>query len=375
MTFNTAEAAKRMAAREKATNELRALINGAKGRGLTPAEKAREGALLTEISAQDEALASAISAGVPAAERARIVEAQDRSGLTFRYQTEADNTRSLWDVRVFGLPLGEARSTDWTVATETGDELVSDILSASGNGSKLLPLVRSSEFTGSRARIAVAPRLTAGLSGRNDPLSALANPVKSGLTDPFKVEAFVSADRDEVAWYPQVEEALNIALADAVGAATDHFILNGGTTTDHTAEGIIAGGVDTTVSALDAAALFGAVARVRNTGGEASAVVANPDEVAAILANVDGSKIDKLPPLVAVPNLADGTVVIPAGKAFVADLSAVYVGIRKGLEIFYTKDEPSVHAIDAVLIGGRARIGNPKISAAGRVQTLTVGAA
>ncbi|MFF0210752.1 phage major capsid family protein [Streptomyces althioticus] len=356
-TFNIATISAALTARDEAAAEL---DRGATGK--------REASLLATIRDNDAIVREAISNGA-------AVQSQAEVGLTFRAQTSADSSRSLGDVRVFSLPLSEARSTDWTVATETGDELLSDILSASGSGSRLLPLVRSSQFTGSRARIAVAPRITAGLNGRNDPLTALDNPVRSGLTDAFKVQAFVSADRDEVAWYPQVEEALNIALADAVGAATDAFILNGGTTTDATAEGIISGGVDTTVAALDAAALFGAVARVRNSGGEASAIVANPHEVAAILANVDGSKIDKLPPLVAIPDLADGTPVIAAGTALVADLSAVYVGIRAGLEVFYTTDEPSVHAKDAVLIGGRARIGNPKIAAAGRVQTLTVGAA
>ncbi|MFJ8557352.1 phage major capsid protein [Streptomyces microflavus] len=355
-------------ARQTATDALRALTQ----RGIkTDADKARETELLATIARHDRAAKDAID-NAATRERAQSEsfanQAASRAGI--QAVTDAPAARSLDDVAPLGVSV---RSTDWT-GVDSSDTTVTETLNAAGKGSRLLSLVSSFPFKSLRGRIAVDPRLTADATGRNDPLEAIANPVQSGVFEAAKISAFVSADRDELTDFPVTETAVSNGLTAAVGQRVDDFLLNGAVTTDGTFEGLLDGAVDTAVTAVDAKALLDAAARVQDSGSEATHIVARPSEIAAIVANVDGSKLDRLPALLAIPDLADGSAVIPVGKILVGDLSSVAVAIRAQLEFMSTTDHPAVHDVDAVLMGARTRVGNPKIATPGRIQTLTVSA-
>lgn len=375
MTLNATQTAEHFDAREKSMAGLRKLLKEVEGRKMKPAERARESALLAEIAKRDAAVKLAVENAVPASQAARAQarnfgnQAASRAGI--QSVTDAPAARSLDDVTPFGISV---RSADWT-GVDTSDAPVAQTLNAAGKGSRLLPLVAEFPFESLRGRIAVDPRLTADSTGRNDPLDAVANPVQSGVFEAAKISAFVSADRDELTDYPVTETAIRNGLTAAVGQRVDHFLLNGAITTDNTFEGLLTGAVDRAVTAVDAVALLDAAARVQDSGADATHIVARPSEIAAIVANVDGSKLDRLPALLAIPDLADGTPVMPVGKVLVGDLSSVAVAVRAQLEFMSTTDHPDVHDIDAVLMGARTRVGNPKVATPGRVQTLTVSAA
>ncbi|KAF2778710.1 phage major capsid protein [Streptomyces sp. OM5714] len=300
---------------------------------------------------------------------AQMFSDQSRLGTGIQATTDAPASRSLADVKPFGVAINK-RSIDWTPAV--AEEPVPVVLGAAGKGSRLLSLVSQFPFASLKGRVAVEPRLTADATGKNDPLTALESPALSAVFEAAKIFAYVSTDRDELSDYPVTETAIKNGLTAAVGQRVDHFLLNGAVTTDQTFEGLLTGAVDTSVTALDAKALLDAVARVQDSGADATHIVARPSEIAAIIDTVPGDKLDRLPALIAVPDLADGTAAMPVGKVLVGDLSSVAVAIRSNLEFTASTNHPEGYPIDAVLLGARARVGNPKIAAPGRVQTLTV---
>ncbi|NEA61199.1 hypothetical protein [Streptomyces sp. SID12488] len=358
MTFNANSAAMHIEAREEATRRLWQHAETWKGRAMTPTARAIESRLLGEIAEHDGKVRRLVENG---AEAERMNE--------FLTLTDAPVKRDLDSVRVGRMTVAELRSAEWV--TDTSDGLIETVLNAGGYGSRLLPLISTQPFGKLRGRVAVPPLLTAHLLGRNDPDTAVENPVTAGLFEAVKLSAFATADRDEITDLPIIETATENGLAAAVGARADHFLLNGGTTTDGEFQGLLSGAVDTSVSAVDTAALFDAVARVQDAGADASAIVARPSEIAAILSSVPGDKLDRLPALLSIPDLNDGSVVMPVGKVLVADLRSIFAVIRKKPEFHASTEAPEVHERDQILMGMRARIGSPIVARVGRVQTLT----
>lgn len=352
MSVDTSTFSEALAQREYAMKQLRKKNTAA-----------REAQLLDTIGKWDGVMYSVVSAGAD-------IEAQRANGIIFQAATDQASKRSLDDVCVFDSPIGETRDA-WI--SDTSDFLLSDVLSASGKGSRLLPLVSQFPFTKLRGRIPTSPRLTAEVLGRNQVATASNNPLTAGTFEAVKASSFVAIDRDELTGFPVLDTVIRSGITAALGQRTDALILNGGTTPDVTTQGIVAGAANKAVTVVDAKALFEAQARVQDTGADASAVIARPSEIAKILATVDGRALDRLPDLVAIPDLADGTVVMPVGKILVADLSSVSVAIRNALEYYVSTNELTVYSKDQTLIGARTRVGSAIIAAPGRVQALTVG--
>ncbi len=279
--------------------------------------------------------------------------------------------RSRHDVKVFGRALGNTAEQVFIDAELADPAPV--VLSAAGQGSRLIEKVTSYPFKRQRGYVPVAPRITAELQPRNEAATFVRNEIKAPEFECIKVAALVSIDNDTVADIPATEEALNASLAAAVGQRIDHVIVNGGTDGDHTVSGMIGAGVTTKVAKIGHDEISDAVARVEDSGGTATAILARPSEISGIRKAVDGSKLDKLPALISIPDLTDGTVSIPAKTVIVADLGSVSVALRKNLEVFKSDTAPEAFDRDSSFIAGRARIGSVVLPDSARVQVITVG--
>ncbi|MEV4683950.1 phage major capsid family protein [Streptomyces kurssanovii] len=338
------------------------------------AARSKEAKLLEIIADYDKILGSTIAAGA-AAERA--------ASLHQGYVIPGDPVakRSLADVRVFGSSVAEMREADFVA--DTSSVPAATMLSAAPNGSRLLGRLNAFEFSRTRGAVPVAPRVTAELAPRNEPIADVAVPVTIGSFQTVKPTAITRIDADELTDYPFAEKSIEAALLAGVGQRVDHVLVNGGTDGDETVYGLLDVGTVTTTPAgettLDADHVIDAVARCENAGGTPSAVIGNPAEIRALQRSVaslyGAAYLDKLPEFVALPALADGTVTVPAGTVVVADLAQVGVGVRKNLEISKVTTEASVYAIDHVAIAARARVGDVAIADAGHVQVVVAAAA
>ncbi|MFJ2812699.1 HK97 family phage prohead protease [Streptomyces sp. NPDC087294] len=286
--------------------------------------------------------------------------------------TDDDAKRSRDEIKLFGRSLSETRDADWIDAE--GTAYAPEVLSAAGKGSRLIERVSSFPFKRQRGYVPIAPRVTAVLQPRNEAATFIQNEVTAPDFQAVKVSAMVSIDKDTLSDVPPTETATNTALAAAVGQRMDYVLINGGTDGDVTVTGMIADGHTTTVTAIDFDSLADAIARIEDSGGQATAVVGRPSDIAGIKKKVDGTKLDKIPELISIPDLADGTVGIPAGTVLVADLSSVAVALRKNLEIFKTEAAPEAFERDRVFIAGRSRISSVTLADTARVQVLKVGA-
>ncbi|MFT9477499.1 HK97 family phage prohead protease [Streptomyces sp. Mo3] len=285
--------------------------------------------------------------------------------------TDDDAKRSRDDVKLFGRSLSELRDGDWIKAEATA--YAPEILAAAGKGSKLIGKVASFPFNRQRGYVPIAPRVTAVIQPRNEAATFIQNEVTAPDFAAVKVSAMVSIDKDTLVDIPPTEAATNTALAAAIGQRMDHVLINGGTDGDVTVTGMLADGRTTTVTAIDFDSLADAVARIEDSGGVGTAIIGRPADIAGVKKKVDGNKLDKLPELISIPDLADGTVGIPAGTVLVADLSSVAVALRKNLEIFKTETAPEAFERDRAFIAGRSRISSVTLADAARVQVLKVG--
>ncbi|MFJ1579215.1 HK97 family phage prohead protease [Streptomyces sp. NPDC088182] len=317
------------------------------------------------------AVRSLRSAGIPTLEEKDIMSDPKPAGIS-GILTDDDAKRTRDEIKLFGRVLAQTREADWI--NGEASEYAPAILSAAGKGSKLIEKVATFPFTRQRGYVPVAPKVTAELQPRNEAATFIENEVTAPTFQAVKVTAMVSIDRDTLTDVPPTETAINTSLAAAVGQRIDHTLINGGTDGDVTVSGMLADGTSTTVTAIGFDEITDAVARIQDSGGEAVAVIGRPSAIAAILKKVDGSKLDRLPELVAIPDLADGTVGIPTNTVLVADLDSVSVALRKNLEIFRTETAPEAFERDRVFIAGRSRIGSVVLADAARVQVLKVGA-
>ncbi|MEV0410170.1 phage major capsid protein [Streptomyces sp. NPDC050448] len=350
-----------LADREKALKELGKLTS--KGVRST-ADKAREAELLAEIRRADGTMRAVVDDAV-------TQESQQASGAFWARATDEYAKRDRGSAEVFGTALSQTRDGDWFDAVAS--EYAPVTLSAAGKGSRLIQRVTAFPFGRQRGFVPIAPKMTAVLQPRNEAAAFMANAVTAPLFEAVKVSALVSVDKDTLTDIPPTESALNTALAAAIGARLDHVLIQGGTDGDVTVTGMIADGKTTTVGAIGFDQLADGVARVEDSGGTAEAIIARPGEIAAIRKQVDGNKLSSLPELISIPDLADGTVGIPAGTVIIADLSSVSVAIRKNLEILKTESAPEAFKVDRVFIAGRCRISSVVLADAGRVQILKVG--
>ncbi|WP_248864909.1 HK97 family phage prohead protease [Streptomyces halobius] len=286
--------------------------------------------------------------------------------------TDDEANRSRDEIKVLGRSLSEVREKDWIDAE--GSAYAPEILSAAGKGSKLITKVAVFPFNRQRGYVSIAPKVTAVLQPRNEAAIFIENEVTAPDFRAVKVSAMVSVDKDTLADVPPTEAAINTSLAAAIGQRIDNTLINGGTDGDVTVSGMLADGTATTVTAIGFDEITDAIARVRDSGGEATAVMGCPSAIAAILKRVDSSKLDKIPELIAIPDLADGTVGLPAGTVLVADLDSVAVAMRKNLEIYKTEYAPEAFERDRAFIAGRSRIGSVVLADPARVQVLKVGA-
>ncbi|WP_200263653.1 HK97 family phage prohead protease [Streptomyces sp. HSG2] len=293
------------------------------------------------------------------------------SGMT-GVATDDEAKRSRAEIKLFGRPLSETRDADWIDAE--GTAYAPEILSAAGKGSRLIEKVSSFSFKRQRGYVPIAPRVTAVLQPRNEAATFIQNQITAPDFQAVKVSAMVSIDKDTLSDVPPTETAINTALAAAVGQRIDHILINGGTDGDVTITGMLADGHTATATAIDFDSLADAVARIEDSGGEATAIMGRPSDIAGIKKKVDGNKLGKLPELISIPDLADGTVGVPVGTVLVADLSSVAVALRESLEIFRTEVAPEAFERDRVFIAGRSRVSSVTLADVARVQILKVGA-
>lgn len=317
------------------------------------------------------AVRSMRSAGISTLEKKDIMSDLNPAAIA-GILTDDDAKRSRDEIKLFGRALAQTRDADWIDGEAS--EYAPVILSAAGKGSKLIEKVVTFPFARQRGYVPVAPKVTAELQPRNEAATFIENEVTAPEFQAVKVSAMVSIDRDTLTDVPPTETAINTSLAAAVGQRVDHTLINGGTDGDVTISGMLADGTATTVTAIGFDELVDAAARVQDSGGDATAVIGRPAAIAAILKKVDGSKLDRLPELIAIPDLADGTVGLPVGTVLVADLASVSVALRKNLEIFKSESVPEAFERDRVFIAGRSRIGSVVLADSARVQVLKVGA-
>ncbi|MFF1898607.1 phage major capsid protein [Streptomyces sp. NPDC058206] len=351
-----------IARREYAVKQLRNLDRNGKP------DTAREAELLATIAATDNAIREAV-------DNAAAVENQKAHGVA--YASPIGTSKRTRDHRaVFGMNLREFGDGEFIAIGGLDNEPVAQTLSAAGKGSRLLPLVNAYPFDKFKGYVPVAPPVTAHVQPRNEADDFLAGLVSAELPEVIKVTAAMSVDNDNFVDVPATEGLLNSSLLAAVGQRSDHVIVNGGTDGDVTVPGLLTDGISTvtTVDAFTAVELFAAVARVQESGADATAIVGNPADIAAVLGAIDGTKVPLLPPFVALPNLEDGTAIVPTGTLIVADLSSVAVGIRRKPEVLKSENSPDAHDRDLTLVAARARLTGPVLPRTDRVQVLKVGA-
>ncbi|NEA54446.1 HK97 family phage prohead protease [Streptomyces sp. SID13666] len=315
------------------------------------------------------AVRSMRGAGIAVSKESDIMSEIYPSGVSGVLTEHADRSRA--EVKVFGRAFAETRDADWVDATASG--YAPTILSAAGKGSKLIAKVVSFPFARQRGYVPIAPKVTAVIQARNEKATFIENEVTAPDFQAVKITAMVSIDKDVLTDVPPTEIAINTSLAAAIGQRIDHILINGGTDGDVTITGMIADGTSTTVAAIGFDELADAVARIEDSRGEAVAIIGRPSSIAAIRKRVDGSKLGELPELISIPDLADGTIGIPANTVLVADLSAVAVALRKNLEVLKSEREPEAFKRDRVFIAGRARISSVVLADLARVQVLKVG--
>ncbi|MFJ1704416.1 phage major capsid protein [Kitasatospora sp. NPDC088346] len=361
MTLRVDELSAYLAARSKALRELAKL----ESRGIhSDAEKARETDLLAEIKRADDVMRTAVTDAV-------MIEDQRTNQAVWARSTDSYANRPRGSVRIFDTSLSQTRDGDWFDAVTSQYAPVT--LSAAGKGSRLIQKVAAFPFSRQRGFLPIAPKATAVLQARNEAAAFIANQVTAPAFEAVKVSAMVSIDKDTLTDIPPTEAALNTTLAAAIGARLDHVLIQGGTDGDVTVTGMLADGKTTAVPEIGFDQLADAVARIEDSGGTAEAIIARPSEIAGIRKKVDGNKLDKLPELISIPDLADGTPGIPTGTVIVADLASVAVAIRKSLEILKTENSPEAFRVDRVFIAGRCRVSSVVLADAARVQILKVG--
>jgi hypothetical protein len=368
MTYlDTNKAADLLAQRDRAVDELRALIT----RGIhTDADRSKEDALLSQIAAADNGLRSAVSDAALA----------DAGNLGIR-TIDTFQRREVDDARLFGMRLGDvpemwvARAAD-TIAEDTHThEFASVMLSQAPNGSKLLGLVNSFPFTRTRGMVPVSGRVTAQLVARN-----AVNPsqpyydVRVATVETVKASAFVLTGRENLEDYPHAETAFERALLNSVGQRVDHVLVNGGTDGDVTVDGFLTAGITTapaTAGTIGLADVLDAVARVEDSGGSAGAVLMSPAGRAAFLAaNAQAVGAGILPRIIVLPKLADGTAVLGDVSAVVFDPAQVGVAVRKDVELIKFDKQAALFNADKVALGARARVSGVALADSGHVQVI-----
>jgi hypothetical protein len=357
---NAAALSEHLLRRDQAMAELRR----------NPAPSAfRERELLAAIAEADRAVKTGISADA-ADERAQ------RAAQGVSWSAVEPSTRTRADVRVFGVPLAEIRDGEYAAAALDNTPLPT-VLNAAGRGSRLLPRVNAVPFVKARGYIAQAEPMTAEVVARDSESDFTRNVVKGQIATVVKIVGSASIDRDSLTDVLPAEDVLKTSIAAAVGRSADHALVNGATDDENTVTGLltVGVGVSTDVAAVDLAALLGAVARITDAGGVADAILADSATVAVLTESIDGTKLGRLPEMVALPPLADGTVTIPAGTVIVADLASAAVAVRRELEILKTETAPGAFDTDSVFVAGRMRIGGVSLPAPGFAQVLVTSAA
>ncbi|WP_318208001.1 hypothetical protein [Streptomyces sp. SJL17-1] len=237
MEFSPTNLAAAMKRRESATEELRKLVE----RGIrTDADRQREDTLLTEVRDADNAVREAVSNGVHH-------EDQRAAGVFFRTPGDAVAKRSLADVRIFGTAFAEMREADYVA--DTSSVPAAAMLAAAPNGSKLLGRLNAFPFSKTRGAVPVAPRVTADLQPRNEPIADVAVPVTVGSFNTAKPAAITRIARDSLTDYPAAEKSIEAALLSGVGQRVDWTLVNGALADDETVLGLLDVGVTTTAPA------------------------------------------------------------------------------------------------------------------------------
>lgn len=324
----------------------------------------RERELLAAIAEADRAVKSGITADA-ADERAQ------RAAQGPSWSAVEPTTRTRADVRVFGLPLAEMRDGEYAAAALDMTPIPT-VLNAAGRGSRLLQRVNVVPFAKARGYIAQAEPMTAEVVARDAESDFTKYVVKGQIPTVVKIVGSASIEKDTLTDVIPAEDVLKTSIAAAVGRSADHALVNGADDGENTVTGLLTDGVgvSTNVTAIDLAALLSAVARITDAGGVADAILADSATVAVLTESIDGTKLDRLPEMVALPPLADGTVTIPAGTVIVADLASAAVGVRRELEVLKSENEPTAFATDSVFVAGRARMGGISLPAPGFAQIL-----
>ncbi|MCZ4117828.1 phage major capsid family protein [Streptomyces sp. H39-S7] len=336
----------------------------------TPAPSAfRQQELLTAIAEADRAVKSGITSDADDERAQRAAQ-----GPSW-FPVEPSN-RTFEDARVLGVRLGEMRDTEYAAAA-LDNTPIPTVLNAAGRGSRLLQRVNAVPFTKARGYIAQAEPMTAEVIGRDGESDFTKQVVKGHLATVVKIVASASVDKTTLTDMLPAEETLRVSIAAAVGRSVDRALVNGATDGENTVTGLLTDGVSvsTDVAAFNLSALLGAVARITDAGGAADVILADSATVAALSESIDGTKLNRLPELVALPPLADGTVTIPAGTVIVADLASAAVAVRQNLEVIKAELAPEAFDTDSVFVAGRIRIGGISLPAPGFAQILVNSAA